>query len=58
MSEKEKELLTLLVQYKQYAYDLDRLLQSYITPQAYKDMQQRGILLDERLRQVTAPAQG
>lgn len=61
MTEKEKELYQLLVKYKQYAYDLDRLLQEFMSDDSlekYADLKQRGLLLDALLEQVSAPAKG
>lgn len=61
MTPKEKELYTLLAQYRQYSYELDQMLQGLLDehfPQAYADLKQKGLLLEERMKQVSAPAQG
>jgi hypothetical protein len=58
MTETEKKLYGLLMMYKQYAYDLDRLLQEIMSADSiekYTDLQQRGLLLAALLEQTNPP---
>lgn len=61
MTEREKQLYNLLARYKQYAYDLDRLLQGYLDDEAkekYRQLEQDRIALEAELERISQPAMG